>query len=209
MMLSRADQLRAHFAAGDAVRFPYRRDEIEGVVVRTNPKRAVVRVGEEEYTVPYGLLIPITESSRERVERIESVQKRAMNLLKEHGLKRWIFVFDHSTRRAGQCCFSTKTISIAFDLAANGSDTDIRDTLLHEIAHALIGKKHNHGAEWKAKVVEIGGSAERTHRMEFAPARWNVTCENRCWTHVAQQRNSRLICRKCGGKLVYSPRQPL
>ena len=37
------------------------------------------------------------------------------------------------------------------------------ESLLHEIAHALVGRKHNHDAEWKAKAREIGCTGERTH----------------------------------------------
>lgn len=207
-MLSKIDQLRSRFAPGDPVQFKYRRRLVDGVIVRTNPKRAVVRVDAEEFTVPYELLVPMTGNQEERKQRMERVLQLAFQLLDEHGLKHWQFKFDSSTRRAGCCYFRNKTISVAFDLARSGSDDEIRDTLLHEIAHALVGKKHNHDAAWKAKAREIGCSGERTHQLQFAPPRWSVTCENRCWTHTAQQRNSRFICRKCGGKLIHSPYTP-
>ncbi|VGO22819.1 SprT family zinc-dependent metalloprotease [Pontiella sulfatireligans] len=204
-MLSKTDQLRARFAPDDSVRFKYRRQTVAGILARTNPKRAVVRVDGEEFSVPYELLDPPPGIAEERVQRMESILKTALELVTGHGLKKWRFKFDHSTRRAGCCNYRDKTISIAFSLAQAGSDEDIRDTILHEIAHALVGKRHNHDAVWKAKAMEIGCTGERTHRLQFAPPRWSVTCENRCWTHTAQQRNSRLVCRKCGGKLIYSP----
>jgi predicted SprT family Zn-dependent metalloprotease len=203
-MLEMADQLRARFAANDPVRFKYRRRILEGVILRTNPKRAVVCVGKQEYTVPYELLFPMAEDSEERERRIESVLKQAEELLKLHGLKKWQFKFDQSTRRAGCCNYRDKTISIAFDLARSGSNADIHDTILHEIAHALVGKKHNHDAVWKAKAMEIGCSGERTHKLTFVLPRWNVTCGNSCWTYTAARQNSKLICRTCGSKLVYS-----
>ncbi len=207
-MVPAADRRKARFAEGDAVSFPYRRGRVAGTIVRMNPKRAIIRADGTDFTIPYESLTTTSEGAAARVERIEAVHDRATKLIARHGLKRWRFAFDHSTRRAGCCRYSTKTLSIAFDLAANGSEADIRDTILHEIAHALVGRKHHHDAVWKAKAVEIGGSAERTHRLQFAPPRWNVTCENRCWSHTAQQRNSKLICRKCGEKLIYSPARP-
>ncbi len=203
-MLTEADQLRARFSPHDRVSFKYRTKILEGLLIRANPKRGVVLVDGQEYTVPYELLIPSTDHEGSE-ERVKAVKDLALELLIQHGLKQWKFKFDHSTRRAGCCNYRDKTISIAFDLARSGKDEDIRDTLLHEIAHALVGKKHNHNAIWKAKAREIGCTGERTHRLQFAPPRWNVECENRCWTHTAQQRNSKLICRKCGGKLIYSP----
>ncbi|MDZ8119663.1 SprT-like domain-containing protein [Pontiella agarivorans] len=136
---------------------------------------------------------------------MEQVQTLATTLLQQHGLYTWRFEFDRSTRRAGSCNYQEKIITLAFDHAANSSPAEIQDTLLHEIAHALVGRKHHHDAVWKAKAIEIGGSGERTHRLQFSTPRWSVTCENRCWTHTVQQRNSKLICRKCGAKLAYTP----
>lgn len=198
------DRLKARFAVGDAVQFEYRRKMAEGTITRTNPKRAVVRVDDEEFTVPYGLLVATSDQAAERERKIEAVHSLAVSLMAQHGLDGWGFGFDESTRRAGCCNYGDHLITIAFELARNGSDADIRDTILHEIAHALVGRKHHHDKVWKAKAKEIGCSGERTHKLQFTTPRWSVTCENRCWTHTAQQRNSKLICRKCGGKLVYS-----
>lgn len=203
-MLTEADQLRAHFAPNDTVRFKYRRRFREGTLLRTNPKKGVVLVDGQEYTVPYTLLFPVVENAEEREQQIESIQQTALELIVKYGLRKWHFKFDHSTRRAGCCNYRDKTISIAFELARSGTDEDIRDTILHEIAHAIVGKKHNHDALWKAKAQEIGCSGERTHKLTFAPPRWFVTCKNRCWTHTAQQRNSKLICRTCGANVIYS-----
>lgn len=204
-MLNEADKLRSRFAPGDPVSFKYRCGKLEGTLVRTNPKRAIVRVGKEEYHVPYELLIPRGDSVQLREKRMNTILQLALELMHKHGLRKWRFKFDPSTRRAGCCNYHNKMISISFELARNASDEDVRDTILHEIAHALVGKKHNHDEVWKAKAREIGCSGERTHRLVFSPPRYHVTCENRCWTHTAERRNRRLICRTCGGKLVYSP----
>ena len=203
-MLNQTDQLRARFAPNDPVGFKYRSGILRGTLVRTNPKRAVVRVDNEEYHVPYEYLIPGRNTGQQREERMDVILKMAQGLMHSHGLKKWRFKFDHSTRRAGCCNYRDKLISISFNLALNATDKDIRDTILHEIAHALVGKKHNHNAVWKAKAHEIGCSGERTHRLVFSPPRYHVTCENKCWTHTAERRNRRLICRTCGGKLIYS-----
>ena len=203
-MLTKADQLRARFAPNDPVSFKYRNRIKKGLLVRTNPKKAIVQVDSGEFHVPYDCLIPAGELGPQRAERMEEILQCALEGLQQHKLKKWKFKFDHSTRRAGCCNYRDKTISISFELARNASDEDIRDTILHEIAHALVGKKHNHDAVWKAKAKEIGCSGERTHRLVFSPPRYRVTCENQCWTHTAERRNRRLICRTCGGQLVYS-----
>ncbi len=204
-MLSPSDQHRARFAPNDPVSFQSRKKTLKGKLIRANPKCGIVLVNEQEYTVPYELLFPETKTATLHEKHITAVMKLGMVLIAKHGLKKWQFKFDHSTRRAGCCNYRDKTISIAFDLAHSGKHEDIHDTILHEIAHALVGKKHNHDTVWKAKAKEIGCSGERTHKLQFSPPRWNVTCENRCWSHTAQQRNSKLICRTCGSKLVYTP----
>ncbi len=204
-MLSPADRQRARFRTGDRVTFTYRRRTAEGSIIRLNPKRAVVEHEGEHLAVPYNRLVPMAGKSAERIQRLEHIQAMAEAALEQHGLKQWHFVFDHSTRRAGCCDYRNKRISIAMDLAATGADHDIQDTLLHEIAHALVGRRHSHDAVWKAKALEIGGTGRRTHKLQFSTPRWTVTCENRCWTHTAQKRNPRLVCRTCGTKLIYTP----
>lgn len=204
-MLNPTEKLRAQFAPDDRVGMISRGRMKEGIVVRTNPKRALVRFGEEEYHVPYKLLIALGGSSRLREERMEATLQWALDLIRQHGLETWRFMFDHGTRRAGCCNYHDKTISISFELARNGADEDIRDTILHEMAHALVGKKHNHDAVWKAKALALGCSGERTHRLQFAPPRYHVACENRCWKRTAQRRQRSLVCRTCGGQLIYTP----
>lgn len=204
-MLNKTNILRARFAPNDPVSFKYRRKRLEGTLVRANPKRAIVRVNREEYHVPYECLIPADDTGRQREKRIEAIYELALELMHKHGLNKWHFEFDHSTRRAGCCNFHDRRISISFDLARNAADEDIRDTILHEIAHALVGKKHNHDAVWEAKAREIGCTGERCHQLRFAPSRYSVSCENNCWTHTAERRDMRLRCRTCGGKLIYSP----
>jgi len=203
-MLNKTDRLRARFAPNDPVLFKYRGGQLEGTLIRTNPKRAIVRVDSLEYHVPYECLIPGGDTGPQREKRMDAILEMALGLMNEHGLEKWCFKFDHSTRRAGCCNYRDKLVSISFDLALNASDEAVRDTILHEIAHVLAGKKHNHDEVWNAKAREIGCSGERTHRLVFSPPRYHVTCENQCWTHTAERRNRRLVCRKCGGKLVYS-----
>ena len=204
-MLEPLDQLRARFAPKDKVAFSYRRKTLEGLLLRTNQTCGVVLVGHRQFHVPYERLESRECGTQHRIDQIMCVNQLALELIDLHGLKKWRFRFDHSTRRAGSCRYHDRTITLAFDLARSGTDEDIRDTILHEIAHALTGPRHNHDAVWQAKAKEIGCSGKRTHQLRFSPPRWLVTCENNCWTHTAQQRNKRLVCRQCGGRPVYSP----
>ncbi len=83
------------------------------------------------------------------------------SLLREHGLDGWQIVADGAKTRAGVCRFGRRQIGISAPLTALHDEAEVRDTILHEIAHALVGPQHGHDAVWRAKAVEIGSSGER------------------------------------------------
>ena len=129
--------------------------------------------------------------------RLQSVLDLAHSLLAEHGLQNWRVSFDHARRRAGLCNFSTKTISLSRHYAREATMEHVTDTILHEIAHALVGPRHGHDAVWRRKAKDIGCSAMRCHNLTFVKARWVMTCPNGCFVVERHRRRSGLICRSC------------
>ena len=139
---------------------------------------------------------------------LSDVQLLADRLLNEHELfeKGWSFSFDRAKRRAGSCKFSKKEITLAKAYAEQVDFKEIKNTILHEIAHALVGPKHGHNEIWKQKALEIGCDAERCHYVVFSKPRYKLTCTNRCF-EVARYRVSKKtlqsrICSKCKGELL-------
>lgn len=100
----------------------------------------------------------------------------ATDLLREHGLTGWSVTFDNARRRAGQCSYRTRQISLSKPLMAQRSYDDTMMTITHELAHALVGGRHGHDAVWAAKHRELGGNGKRCfeHFDESAP--WIGTC---------------------------------
>ncbi|MBD3783249.1 MAG: SprT-like domain-containing protein, partial [Micrococcales bacterium] len=82
-------------------------------------------------------------------------------LVREHGLDGWTVVADRAKTRAGVCRFARRQIGISGPLTTLHSESEVRDTLLHEIAHALVGPEHGHDAVWRETAVRIGCSGER------------------------------------------------
>jgi len=78
-----------------------------------------------------------------------------------HALEGWSFQFDHATRRAGCCHYDTRVISLAQAYARSATEADITDTILHEIAHVLVGQAHGHDAVWQAQARALGCSGRR------------------------------------------------
>ncbi|WNN94798.1 SprT-like protease [Streptomyces phage Phredrick] len=91
-----------------------------------------------------------------------NAERQAKLLMAAHGLidKGWRFEWDNAARRFGQCRYSTKTISMSRQLTVQRSADAVRNTMLHEIAHALTpGSGHN--AIWRAKAISIGCDGRR------------------------------------------------
>ena len=102
--------------------------------------------------------------------RLDVIATRADQLIAQHKLCDWRFYFDTADGRLGKCSYSNKTISLSEQFCLQASDDEITDTILHEIAHALVGPDHGHDQVWTAKAKEIGCSGERCHDKRFTEA---------------------------------------
>jgi predicted SprT family Zn-dependent metalloprotease len=137
----------------------------------------------------------------------------ALSLLYEHGLSDWSFRFDHARRRFGSCRHRAKLITLSRPLTMLNSDEQVRDTLLHEIAHALT-PGDGHGPRWKSKCLQIGASPTRcfddnsVRSPTRSPARYRLGCR-RCdwWIERRRLTRHRYICRRCRAPLVLQERQ--
>ena len=139
---------------------------------------------------------------------LSGVRLLADSLLNKHNLfdKGWSFSFDRAKRRAGSCKFSKKEITLAKAYAKQEDFKEIKNTILHEIAHALVGPKHGHNEIWRQKALEIGCDAERYHRVVFSKPKYILTCINRCFEVARYRVNQNFlrsrICSKCKDKLL-------
>lgn len=85
-------------------------------------------------------------------------EQLAKELMGQHGLpwKGWTFQFDNAKRRCGQCQHDPKIISLGRSYVELNREELIRDTILHEIAHAKVGRGHGHDNAWKLMARSIG-----------------------------------------------------
>jgi len=133
--------------------------------------------------------------------------KKFLNLARsemdKYGLCDWKLELDYAKVRAGACHFTEKKISFSRHFLKNADQLDINDTILHEIAHALVGPKHGHDRAWKNMAKKIGCSAKRCHTVVFSEYKWIRFCANHCWEQKVHRRKSNLICKKCGSPVKY------
>lgn len=134
----------------------------------------------------------------------EQVLVVANQLMNKHGLglKGWNFQLDNAKVRAGQCRYDTKTISLSKQFVKHASDHEIRDTVLHEIAHALAPKR-GHDSVWRQVALSIGCNGQRCHSLYFSEARYIQKCIRGCWTQEVHRQRKNLICRVCKSNVVY------
>lgn len=125
------------------------------------------------------------------------------SLFVEHGLKGWRLTLDHAKRRAGQCDYKNKTISLSRHYVKYADEDHIKDTILHEIAHALVGPRHGHDAVWRTKAREIGCTATRCHTLEFSAPKWTMSCPNGCFVTTRHRRKSNMVCATCKTPVMY------
>lgn len=127
----------------------------------------------------------------------------ARNLMREHGLTNWNFQFDNASRRFGQCRFGRREITLSRSLTYLNDESKVRDTILHEIAHALAGPGAGHGPVWVRTARSIGCSGDRCYseaQVITPEAPWIGTCPS-CGSQKKQHRLTdkakRVACKRC------------
>lgn len=103
---------------------------------------------------------------------LEDAERMAYTLMKHHGLvvhnylspralvrHGWAFDWMQKRkhfRRAGQCVWSKYTIMLQPRFVECNYPFIVKRTILHEIAHALVGVHNGHNRRWKEMAVSIG-----------------------------------------------------
>lgn len=128
----------------------------------------------------------------------------AEELLKEHKLNKWNFKFDNAVRRFGLCRHTKKTISLSKSLTLLNDIETVRGIILHEIAHALVGRGFGHSSVWRRKAIEIGCSSKRCYsdNVITPPKKYKATC-GKCGYIFNRNKRTTCSCGVCDKK--YNP----
>jgi predicted SprT family Zn-dependent metalloprotease len=146
---------------------------------------------------------------------LEEAEKLARQLMGEHKLldSGWIFAFNRRRSQSGTCYYPNAVkpgrIELSMHYVQLNGEADVRDTLLHEIAHALAGLV-GHGPLWQAVCRRIGARPDRCTGAAMPKGRWRAKCPSCEMEHHRHRRPRSLTgyhCIFCGperGQIVWS-----
>ena len=202
----------ADFPPGTEVTFyDNRKNKLQGTVQRLLIRYArVASTDGTIWNVPYAGM-QITGKYTNPAITLPDIEVMAQQLIQTHvdkyGLKTgWNFGFDLAPARAGICRYNEKQITLSVTYCLKATKAEIRNTILHEIAHAIVGPNHGHDAMWKTVAEKIGCTAERCHRVEHTTPRWSGQCGcGKQWKRQRLTQRARTgLCPTCGNNIKWN-----
>lgn len=100
-------------------------------------------------------------------ERLLYVLFLTQKHLKIHKLETTNVKFIHRKTALGVCYNNGEKIGIQLNHALNSSIIRIEQTIIHEIAHIIVGNEFSHRIEWQLKALELGLSMEHIKRYKL------------------------------------------
>ena len=138
------------------------------------------------------------------------LMKKYKKYTKRHGLEDWTIVFNDKKRTCASTNHKHKIFRFSkyYIKSKNTDKTSIKDTILHEIAHALVGvRKKHHDKVWVDKALEIGCNGKRccSHSIsEPKDYKWLISCGKGC-----EWRKHRLNKKRWTGRVCVKHNLPL
>ncbi len=127
-----------------------------------------------------------------------AAHRLATDLMAQHGLGDWTFRFDNARARFGACRYQTRQITVSRHLARLCSEAEVRNTVLHEVAHALVGRVHGHDDVWRRTALAIGSDGRRTDDGPLgAEGRWTGRCPAGHVVHRHRRPSRVMSCSTC------------
>ena len=147
---------------------------------------------------------------------VATIREFANEQLQKWGLADWNFEFNRRKNALGLCNFKSKTVYVSQYFT---SDLDkVRDTVLHEVAHALAFVRYGHkrhGWQWVICCRQVGANPVPCHDitdMEHTRPEesWRTVCCNcgKVTGKSYRRRQEKTLARRrclCGGNLRQEP----
>lgn len=146
---------------------------------------------------------PPTQDNQEPQNMIAAIEKFAHETLKQYGLteKGWKVEWMKKKSALGTCNYVNKTILLSATVLPINDFDVARNTVLHEVAHALAGPGSGHGNRWKTEAIRVGADPHARTEIPVSPEfKWIGICP-RCGETIGRHRLTtkakRVACRAC------------
>ncbi len=97
---------------------------------------------------------------------LHEAENLALELMIKHNLFNWDFAYHNKKSSFGTCNYTRKTIYLSAQTTPYMDELAVKNTILHEIAHAIVGVEHGHDWVWRKKAIEIGCDGKTAHNYE-------------------------------------------
>ncbi len=120
---------------------------------------------------------------------------------KEFKMTDWSIDMDHAKRRLGLCNYNNKRITVSYHFLRGPTcdEKKMRNTILHELAHAIVGPTHGHDDVWKKMALRIGCDASVSGLMDAVDGKFVLECPKKCFsqTYHRKPKTDNKVCMKC------------
>lgn len=134
---------------------------------------------------------------------LEVARKLARSLMEDYDFAHWGFSFDRAKTRHGQCDYGNQRITLSRHFVELNEEELVRETILHEIAHAIAGAAAGHGPRWQTVARNLGVRPVRRKASKMPPGRYRGVCS--CGYPHNFHRRPKLVyrCDTCGVRIQW------
>lgn len=132
---------------------------------------------------------------------LEAARKLARSLMEDHGFAHWGFAFDRAKTRHGQCDYGNQRITLSRYYVALNDETLVRETILHEIAHAIAGGPAGHGPRWQMVARNLGVRPVPRKTSIMPPGRYRGVCSCGYPHNLHRMPKRSYTCGRCHGDI--------
>lgn len=133
--------------------------------------------------------------------QLQAARAMAVELMNEHLPDRnWSFSFNRAKHTFGIAHFGKRMIFLSAPLVELNSEEDVKDTILHEIAHVIAGAYAGHNWKWKQVCRQIGAKPERCfnpEKVKTPEPKYYVTCQCGTQSHYMRRPTVNLSTCRC------------
>lgn len=116
--------------------------------------------------------------------------------------KGWVYKFNYLKRKLGLCYHNRKVLEFSLPFVEVNTLDLMKNTIIHEVSHALVGPYHKHNHVWKSQCRDLGLMNPTAvcvdPRLNSPVGPYQFTCNCRTYYfYRSNTLNKEFICRTC------------